>query len=96
MKINGLTAAAIAVAAMAVAPAAHAADFYAGKTLTVVCPYPPGGTYDRMARLVAQYLPKHIPGSPTAIASIQVRSPCGPFSRRRATIPAITPSHAAT
>lgn len=67
MKIRGLTAAALAAAAMAVAPAAYAANFYAGKTITVVCPYPPGGTYDRMARLVAQNLPKHIPGSPTAI-----------------------------
>lgn len=67
MKMHGLTAAALAAAALAVAPAAQAADFYAGKTITVVCPYPPGGTYDRMARLVAQYLPRHIPGGPTAI-----------------------------
>jgi tripartite-type tricarboxylate transporter receptor subunit TctC len=67
MKLHGLTAIAFAVAALAAAPAAQSADFYAGKTLTVVCPYPPGGTYDRMARLAAQFLPKHIPGSPSAI-----------------------------
>ncbi len=67
MKLQALTAAALAVAGLAAAPAVQAADFYAGKTLTVVCPYPPGGTYDRMARLIAQYLPKHIPGQPSAI-----------------------------
>ena len=46
---------------------AGAADFYAGKTLTIVCPYSTGGTYDRMSRLAAKYLPRHIPGNPAAI-----------------------------
>lgn len=46
---------------------AGAADFYAGKTITIVCPYSTGGTYDRMARLAARFLPRHIPGNPAAI-----------------------------
>lgn len=46
---------------------AGAADFYAGKTITIVCPYSTGGTYDRMSRLAARFLPKYIPGKPAAI-----------------------------
>ncbi len=46
---------------------AGAADFYAGKTITIVCPYSTGGTYDRMSRLAARYLPRHIPGNPAAV-----------------------------
>ncbi len=46
---------------------AVAADYYAGKTITIVCPYSTGGTYDRMSRLAAKFLPRHIPGNPAAI-----------------------------
>lgn len=70
MKILGFhrTACAItATAILAFAPTAQAAEFYAGKTITIVCPYSPGGTYDRMSRLAARFLPKHIPGNPAAI-----------------------------
>ncbi len=44
-----------------------AQDFYSGKTITIISPYPPGGTYDRMARLAARFLPKHLAGNPSAI-----------------------------
>lgn len=57
----------LATATMLAGADAGAADFYAGKTITIVCPYSPGGTYDRMSRLAARYLPKHIPGHPSAI-----------------------------
>src|ERR1041385_3114498 len=40
---------------------------YAGKTVTIIVGYKPGGGYDAMARLVARPLPKHIPGQPTVI-----------------------------
>ncbi|HYX65072.1 MAG TPA: tripartite tricarboxylate transporter substrate-binding protein [Burkholderiales bacterium] len=43
------------------------AQYYSGKTITIVVGYKPGGGYDRTARLLARYLPKHIPGSPTII-----------------------------
>ena len=43
------------------------ADFYKGKTITIICGYPPGGGVDAGARLIAQHLPKFIPGAPGII-----------------------------
>jgi tripartite-type tricarboxylate transporter receptor subunit TctC len=40
---------------------------YAGKTLTIIVGYKPGGGYDAMARLLARHLPRHIPGKPVVI-----------------------------
>jgi tripartite-type tricarboxylate transporter receptor subunit TctC len=54
------------LAALAVAPAAQA-QYYAGKTVTIVVGYKTGGGYDAVARLLARHLPKHIPGKPTVI-----------------------------
>ena len=56
---------ALAAAAPGVAQAQPAA--YAGKTITLIVGYKPGGGYDATARLLARHLPKHIPGSPTVI-----------------------------
>ena len=47
--------------------AALAAPYYEGKVLTIVVGYGPGGGYDRVARLLAKHLPKHIPGKPSVI-----------------------------
>lgn len=44
-----------------------AAPFYQGKTITVDVGSAPGGGYDRMARLFAKYLPRHIPGKPSFV-----------------------------
>ena len=38
------------------------ADFYRGKTVTVVVGYAPGGGYDIYSRLLARHLGNHIPG----------------------------------
>jgi len=35
--------------------------------VTIVVGYAPGGGYDRMARMIARFLPKYLPGSPTTI-----------------------------
>jgi tripartite-type tricarboxylate transporter receptor subunit TctC len=43
------------------------ADFYKGKTLTIVAGTKAGDVYDLYARMFAQYLPKYIPGSPNII-----------------------------
>jgi tripartite-type tricarboxylate transporter receptor subunit TctC len=43
------------------------AQYYAGKTITIVVGYKPGGGYDRTARMLAKHLPDHIPGKPTVI-----------------------------
>jgi tripartite-type tricarboxylate transporter receptor subunit TctC len=53
------------IAALAAAPAW--AQYYAGKTVTIVVGYKTGGGYDATARLLARHLPKHIPGKPTVI-----------------------------
>src|SRR4051794_21823566 len=50
---NGMMA--LALAALAMTPIAHAADFPT-RTITLVVPYPAGGGVDAMARVVAQKL----------------------------------------
>jgi len=42
-------------------------DFYRGKSLRMLIGYGPGGGYDLYARLVAEFLPRHIPGRPTIV-----------------------------
>ena len=44
-----------------------AAPYYEGKVIRIAVAFPPGGGYDRMARILARHLPKHIPGKPTVI-----------------------------
>src|SRR3989442_8686671 len=43
------------------------ADFYSGKTISIIVGYAPGGGFDTTARLASKYLGKHIPGNPTVI-----------------------------
>ncbi len=43
------------------------APYYEGKTITIVVPHSPGGGADSVSRLLAQYLPKHLPGSPRVV-----------------------------
>jgi len=43
------------------------ADFYRGKTMRMLIGYGPGGGYDIYGRLVAEFLPRHLPGNPTMI-----------------------------
>lgn len=46
----------------------QAADpYYKGKVITIIVGYAPGGGFDRMSRLIAKSLPKHIPGNPSII-----------------------------
>jgi tripartite-type tricarboxylate transporter receptor subunit TctC len=52
----------------ATAIAETVADFYRGKTVTVLIGVGAGGEYDLQARLVARYLGKHIPGNPVVVA----------------------------
>ncbi len=56
-----------ALALAAAAPLAAQAQYYAGKTITIVVGYKPGGGYDRTARILARHLPDHIPGKPSII-----------------------------
>ena len=43
------------------------AEFYKGKTITIVLGHPPGGSYDLYARLAADHLKRFIPGNPNII-----------------------------
>jgi tripartite-type tricarboxylate transporter receptor subunit TctC len=43
------------------------ADFYRGKTVTIIVGYAPGGGYDTTARLVAKHLGSHLPAQPNVI-----------------------------
>lgn len=43
------------------------AQFYKGKTITMIINYPAGGPSDIEGRIVAQHLPAHIPGRPTIV-----------------------------
>jgi tripartite-type tricarboxylate transporter receptor subunit TctC len=53
-----------AAATLASAPRAAADDFYAGKTVTVIVGFAPGGGVDTTARTVARHLVRFIPGQP--------------------------------
>jgi tripartite-type tricarboxylate transporter receptor subunit TctC len=44
-------------------------DFYRGKTITLMISSSAGGGYDIMGRMLARYLPKHIPGNPRVIVT---------------------------
>jgi hypothetical protein len=46
---------------------ALAADFYQGKTLTVIVGYAPGGGVDATARAITRHLGKFIPGQPNIV-----------------------------
>jgi tripartite-type tricarboxylate transporter receptor subunit TctC len=42
-------------------------DFYKGKTVTLIAGYSSGGGFDLYARIMANYLGKHIPGQPKIV-----------------------------
>jgi tripartite-type tricarboxylate transporter receptor subunit TctC len=50
-----------------IAAADEVADFYRGKTVTLVVTNPAGGGYDLLARTIAPTLARHIPGNPSMI-----------------------------
>src|SRR5262245_1935457 len=64
-----LTAALVATLALWAAPVAaqSVADFYRGKTVTIVVSTSTGGGYDAMARTVARHVGRHIPGNPSVV-----------------------------
>jgi tripartite-type tricarboxylate transporter receptor subunit TctC len=57
------------IAGLLVAASAQTAvaQFYKGKTITMIINYPAGGPSDIEGRIVAQHLPAHISGSPSII-----------------------------
>ena len=59
--------AALLLAGVQSAGADPAEDFYRGNTVRMLIGYGPGGGYDLYARLVAEFLPRHLPGNPTIV-----------------------------
>lgn len=53
------------------AGAQSAPDFYKGKTIQIIVPFSAGGIYDLAARLVARYMPDHVPGKPGVVVQNQ-------------------------
>lgn len=43
------------------------ADFYRGRTVSIVVGYAPGGGFDITSRVLARHMGKHIPGNPTLV-----------------------------
>lgn len=58
-----------AALALWAAPAAaqSVADFYRGKTVTIVVSTSTGGGYDAMARTIARHIGRHVPGRPLVV-----------------------------
>src|ERR1043166_9484064 len=57
----------VAATIITCASPAPAADFYHGKTLTVIVGYAPGGGVDASARAVTRHLGRFIPGQPNIV-----------------------------
>ena len=64
-----LLVAGLAALVTAAFPQVALAQFYKGKTITMIINYPAGGPADIEGRIVAQHLPNHIPGKPTVVSA---------------------------
>jgi tripartite-type tricarboxylate transporter receptor subunit TctC len=58
----------VALAPTMPAAAQPVADFYRGKTISMVVATSPGGDYDLRARMLARHMSRHIPGEPAIVA----------------------------
>ena len=69
MKHSFVLASLLSAAAMILPVVAGAADMshFKGKTMKIVIPYGPGGTYDKYAQTFAAHLGNHVPGKPNVI-----------------------------
>ena len=55
------------LAASAPARADAIADFYKGKTVSLIVSSSTGGGYDTLARMLTKYVSRHLPGSPNIV-----------------------------
>ena len=73
MRFDRRTVLAMGLAAAASpAVADPVADFFRGRTVTVLIGVSAGGEYDLQARLITRHIGKHIPGNPTVVAQNMV------------------------
>src|SRR3954471_21017839 len=66
-RLTFLAAAAALVGFTAPIHAQSVADFYKGKTVTIVVSTSTGGGYDAMTRAIARHIGKHVPGNPNVV-----------------------------
>jgi tripartite-type tricarboxylate transporter receptor subunit TctC len=59
---------AVSTSALQAACAQTPAEFYKGKTINLIIPNAPGGSFDLYARLAANHLGRFIPGNPSIVA----------------------------
>jgi tripartite-type tricarboxylate transporter receptor subunit TctC len=59
--------AALLMSSLAPAAAQSVADFYTGKSISVLIGFTPGGGYDIYARTLARHMGRHIPGNPRLV-----------------------------
>ena len=71
-RIQGFTLLALALFATPAAAQESIAQFYKGKTLSMLVGAPPGGGYDLYGRMVARHMSKHLPGAPAFVATNMV------------------------
>jgi len=62
--------AAFAAICVLAAPAFAAGPLFRGKTVTIYVGTSPGGGYDYYARMLARYLPKHLPGAAVVVKNM--------------------------
>lgn len=65
--VAAFAAVAMLAAGMTMAQADPVADFYRGKSITIIVSAGAGGGFDTNARMVARFYGKHIPGHPTIL-----------------------------
>ncbi len=58
---------ALASSVLALMPAAAQGPSLAGKNVTMIIGFGPGGGYDAWGRVVARYIGKHLPGNPNVV-----------------------------
>ena len=68
MNVRSIIAGFCLASAATMAQAQPVADFYRGKTFTVMIGTEPGGAYDSYARVLARHIGRHIPGEPMVVA----------------------------
>src|SRR5215510_4577683 len=57
----------LAFAAVQPMPARAQSDVFAGKTVSVIIGFGPGGGYDLWGRTVARHIGRHLPGKPNVV-----------------------------
>jgi len=66
-RVSSIGMALAVTTAIAISSAAVSAADWSGKTLKIIVPYGPGGTYDKYSHTFSRHLGKFIPGKPTII-----------------------------